>query len=61
MTKVEIEEHKQQINRMTPMELAHWVRFAPAGHPYFSNHELYEHFRSKFHGMTPQISKAIGY
>lgn len=59
-----IEEHKELILEMSHMELARLWRFAPPGHPYFTVPELYETFRTAFDnagGMTPAISKAIGF
>jgi len=49
---------------MTQMELAELRRFAPAGHIVFTNDALTEYFNKCFEakgGMTPDISKAIGW
>lgn len=65
MTKEEIQKHKEDIDKLDHREMARLYRFAPAGHVYFrSDHSLYEHFMSRvksFGGMTPAISKAIGW
>jgi hypothetical protein len=65
LTESEIEQWKQKIDEMTQMECAELQRFAPSGHPVFrSDSPLYEYFQAHFKslgGMTPEISKAIGY
>lgn len=56
---------KDKIDTMSQEELASLQRFAPAGHPIFrSDLPLYEHFKERFAklgGMTPTISKKIGW
>ena len=63
MTEIDIKDHKDRIDKMDQMEMARILRFAPAGHPYF-NKPLSEYFEKRFEklgGMTPAISKAIGW
>jgi len=58
---------KVQIDRMDQMDLASLWRNAPAGHPCFDTvnwPEIHEHFKARFAslgGMTPAVSKAIGW
>jgi hypothetical protein len=57
-------EWRAELSRMTQMELAELRRFAPAGHIVFTNDALTEYFNKCFEakgGMTPDISKAIGW
>ena len=65
MTDEEIEQHKQTIDALSHMEMARLWRFAPAGHPYFNNTlPLFDYFQARFRklgGMTPVISKRIGW
>jgi len=65
MTDQEIEQEKAVIDSMSQIELARLWRFAPPGHPYFNGDlPLYVYFRDRFHelgGMTPEISKEIGW
>lgn len=65
MNEAEIQAWKTKIDGMSQTELARLQRFAPAGHPVFrSNLPLYMHFRKVFRekgGMTPEVSKAIGW
>lgn len=58
-------EAKRQIDALSQREMAHLIRYAPVGHPYFnsSNGDLPQYFQAKFQekgGMTPQISKSLG-
>lgn len=51
---------------MSQIEMARLWRFAPSGHPIFStlNDPLFQIFEERFQelgGMTPKISKAIGW
>lgn len=62
----EIEKHKQLIDKMSVLEMAALWRFAPSGHKYFRRDEpeIGEYFSRRFHelgGMTPAISKIIGW
>lgn len=56
---------KHQIDNMSRIEMARFYRFAPAGHPVFDTSlPIYEYFQERFlrlGGMTPAISKAIGF
>jgi hypothetical protein len=60
-----IEQEIEKINNMTAEQMARLWRFAPAGHEYFvSGSVLNEHFKKRFKelgGMTPEISKRIGW
>lgn len=61
------EEQKEieKINKMTHVEMANLWRFAPIGHKYFDfNKPYWEYFQKRFEefgGMTPAISKQIGW
>ena len=66
MTEAELQEWKRKIDSMDHEELARLHRFSPPGHPVFNrdNDELYAHFEARFQsfgGMTPAVSKAIGW
>lgn len=66
MTDQEIQEAKETIDAMSREEMASLQRFAPSGHPYFDmrNGDLSNYFQAKFKekgGMTPDISKSIGW
>ncbi len=65
MTEEEIEKHKKDIDSMSQVEMARLHRFAPVGHVYFrADLPLYGYFEKRFKelgGMTPQISKEIGW
>uniref|UniRef100_A0A6M3J431 Uncharacterized protein n=1 Tax=viral metagenome TaxID=1070528 RepID=A0A6M3J431_9ZZZZ len=59
---IDIEAEKGRIDGMSQLELARLYRFTPPGHPYFDKTlPLYDYFKLKFHGFTPEISKAIGW
>jgi len=63
LTEEEFQRHKEIINQMSQMEMARLMRFAPAGYLYFTK-PLSGYFEKRFHklgGMTPAISKAIGW
>ena len=61
MTEEQITQHKAQIDGMSQMEMASLWRYAPSGHPYFDKRlPRYEHFKERFKGFTPEISKALG-
>jgi hypothetical protein len=55
----------RKIYGLTHRGMAHKFRFAPAGHPWFDSTQLYfKHFERRFKrlgGMTPEISKSIGW
>ncbi len=65
MTNEEIEQWKKQIDAMTQVDCARLQRFAPVGHLIFrSDLPLYEYFKAHFAkvgGMTPEVSKQIGW
>ncbi len=65
MTENEIKEHKKTIDEMSQTQMASMWRFTPAGHPYFrSDLPLFDYFQKRFKdlgGMTPGISKTIGW
>jgi len=54
-----------KINAMSQEQMASLWRFAPTGHPYFNaTLPYYEIFKARFAelgGMTPEISKRIGW
>ena len=56
-------EVKQRIDELDQVGLARAWRFAPAGSGFFTA-QNYPYFRQRFDalgGMTPQVSKAIGW
>jgi hypothetical protein len=56
-------EVKQRIDELDQVGLARTHRFAPFTHPFFKA-QNYPYFRQRFDalgGMTPQISKLIGW
>lgn len=58
----EILRWKNRLDAMDQKALASLQRFAPTGHPVFvTGSELYAYFRVLFKGMTPELSKAIGW
>ena len=65
MTEKEITDWKTKIDLMSQHGMAHFQRFAEPGHPIFQNDtELPDYFKKRFEllgGMTPQISKDIGW
>ena len=65
MTEQKIEQWKEKIGKMSQLEMARLFRFSPSGHPVFdSKYPLFEIFNKRFEslgGMTPQISKKIGW
>lgn len=65
MDQQEIDQHIQDINKMSQEDMARLWRFAPSGHPYFDNTiPLYGVFKKRFDelgGFTPEISKKIGW
>ncbi len=65
LTAQAIENWKKNIDAMSQLELARLRRFAPSGHPVFRGNEpLYEYFEKRFQelgGMTPAISKTLGW
>ena len=64
MTEEEIQDWKDNIDFMSQEEMARLQRFAPSGHVIFSTPQLSDYFKKRFAelgGMTPEISKAIGF
>ena len=65
MNEQEIEQWKEKIGKMSQLEMARLFRFSSSGHPVFdSKYPLFEIFNKRFKslgGMTPQISKKIGW
>ncbi len=61
----EQDETINRINNMSQEEMATLWRFAPSGHPYFDTPlPYYEVFKNRFDelgGMSPEISKRIGW
>jgi len=61
----EIKKHKGIIDNMGHVGMARLWRFAESGHTYFrSDLPLFKHFEERFKslgGMTPEISKRIGW
>jgi len=55
----------EKINKMSHEEMCRLWRFAPSGHPYFDTSlpyfKIFEKRYLKLGGMTPQISKSIGW
>ena len=66
LSQKEKEDWIERIKQMSQIEMARLWRFAPSGHPIFStlNDPLFQIFEERFQelgGMTPKISKAIGW
>ena len=65
MEQTEIDYWKARIDKMSQREMAEMWRFAEAGHPCFNKTiPLFDYFNKRFKslgGMTPAISKAIGW
>lgn len=65
LTPEQIAAHKKQIDEMTHFQMAKFRRYAPPGHIYFKHGSpLFLYFENRFQnlgGMTPEISKAIGW
>lgn len=65
MNEEEIQKHFKIIDGMSHADMARVYRFSPSGHPYFDrrlplNKRFMERF-SELGGMTPSISKQIGW
>lgn len=55
---------KAEIDAMSHFDLAYAWRFSPPGNQYFTTPEVFEYFEKAFKakgGMTPEISKRIGW
>lgn len=65
VSKETIDEWTKKIETMSQVEMARLRRFALSGHPVFdTRYPLYELFEKRFKelgGMTPAISKQIGW
>jgi len=65
MTAAEIQKHKEIIDKMSRVGMARRFRFDPVGSLYFdSTNPLHKYFAARFKalgGMTPEISKRIGW
>lgn len=65
MTTVEIQKHLDDIDELTQFEMARMLRFMPSGHIYFDTRlPFFNHFKERFDslgGMTPRISKKLGW
>ena len=58
-----LEELKREIDALDQYEMCRLWRFAPAGHPYFQG-DVGTYFTLKLRekgGMTPDISKSLGF
>jgi hypothetical protein len=65
LSDAELQQWRDNIDKMSQMQMASLQRFAPSGHPVFdSQYPLYDYFQEKFKekgGMTPSVSKSIGW
>lgn len=64
MTEEEIQKHKDDIDKLSRLEMARMWRFTPSGHVYFQYGPVQEHFDKRFKelgGFSPSISKKIGW
>lgn len=65
MSEQAIKQWKRKIDAMSHEEMARLWRTAPVGHPIFDNTlPLFKYFKDRFDslgGMTPAISKRIGW
>jgi len=64
MTENDIKRHEEAIDKLSHAQMARLWRYGPAGHLYFVSGPLHEYFMKRFDsfgGMTPGISKAIGW
>lgn len=63
MTEQENKDWKDEIDKMSHVDMATFLRFAPIGHPIFdSQDDLYDYFQDRFQklgGWTPEISRLI--
>lgn len=64
-TPEDIERMTKDINSMDQFSMAHMQRFTKSGHPYFRmDLPFYKIFEARFKelgGMTPEISKELGW
>jgi len=62
MNEQDVANWKKRIDNMTQEDMARLWRFAPAGHVVFDSQlPLYDYFKARFKGFTPEISKQIGW
>ena len=65
MNNTEINQWKKIIDQMSQEDMARLWRFTPTGHPCFnSTLPLHDYFKKRFEslgGMTPEMSKKIGW
>ena len=65
LTLEQVNQWTEKISEMPHIEMARLVRFAPSGHPIFdTRYPLHEQFGARFEslgGMTPELSKQIGW
>lgn len=65
LTEAQKQDWRDKIDKMNQATMAQMQRYAPVGHPVFDNRSgLYPYFRERFEklgGMTPGVSKAIGW
>jgi hypothetical protein len=65
LTPEQLKEWEDRIDAMDAEDMARLQRFAPTGHPIFRNDlPLYARFAARFKelgGMTPELSKRIGW
>ena len=65
LTEAQKQKWRNKIDKMSQLVMAQMQRYAPAGHPVFDNRTgLYPYFQERFKklgGMTPAVSKAIGW
>jgi len=64
MTEEEIQKHKDDIDKLSRLEMARMWRFTPTGHVYFQNGPVSTYFCERLTslgGMSPEISKKIGW
>lgn len=65
LSEAQKQDWRDKIDKMDRLVMAQMQRFAPSGHPVFDDRTgLYPYFQERFKklgGMTPGISKAIGW
>jgi hypothetical protein len=64
MNDLELQAHKNTIDKMSRLEMAGKIRFGEPGHVYFTNDILNKYFMDRFYslgGWSPEISKALGW
>ena len=64
MNDLELQKHKNEIDKMSRLEMAGKIRFGESGHIYFTDETLYKYFTDRFNslgGWSSEISKALGW